>query len=175
MAVTTALDLTFRAGLLVGVIAIPFLVINWTRYVIALNGAPLALVPFPTKTVLFFVAPLFVAMAAAEIATSISRQKVVELLRQPDATQFRVLVNDRPVTNGSEIVVDLRGISSDWGHHSHPTKRTRLQIDGASDRLLLELGRDSDRPHEYWVFDPSGAITTENEIGRVTTQLLDSY
>jgi len=37
----------------------------------------------------------------------------------------------------------------------------------------LELGRDSDNAREYWVFIPGNAITSKNEIGRITTAAFD--
>ena len=180
MSVTRALDFTFRASSLLAVMATPFLLVNWCRYSLALQRAPFpnsrALVPFPTKTVLFFVMPIAVTFIIANVATASSQQKVVDFLHRPDATQFTVLVNGRPVANGSEIVQSLRGVSAwYWAHHSHPTKRVHVQINSPSGQLSLELGRDSGRPQEYWVFDPAGTITNLNEIGRITTHLFDDY
>src|SRR5262249_18003196 len=135
---------------ILAVLAIPFLMVNWSRYVLAVRRAHFpnsrALVPFPIRTVLFFVAPIFVAVFTAGVATASSKQKVVEFLRQHDATQFTVLVNGRPVANGSEVVLALRGVSTGfWAHHSHPTTRVRVQIESPGGQLSLELGRDSGR------------------------------
>src|SRR5215831_854727 len=140
MSVTRALDLTFRASSLLAFMAMPFLLVNWSRYWLALRRAPFphsrALVPFPTKTVLFFVMPIAVAFITANVAMATSQEKVLEFLREPGATQFTVLVNGRPVANGSEVVLALRGVSAwYWAHHSHPTKRVRVQIDGPSGQL----------------------------------------
>jgi hypothetical protein len=41
--------------------------------------------------------------------------------------------------------------------------------------LILDLGRNSDLPNEYWVFSPVTGITSNNEIGRITTALFDHY
>jgi hypothetical protein len=179
MSLAIVLDFIFVAGGIAGLVATPFLIAHLIRYWLALKRAPFpnsrAMVRFPTKTVLFFITPIILAVVAANVATARSRRKVVEFLRQPGAAQFTVLVNGRRAANGSEILLALQRISRHGAHHSHPTNRMRLEIDGASSRLSLEFGRDSARPQEYWVFEPAGIITNGNEIGRITTHLFDDY
>ena len=41
--------------------------------------------------------------------------------------------------------------------------------------LVGMLGRDSGYAQEYWVFYPKHRITSNNEIGRVTTPVFDEY
>ena len=41
--------------------------------------------------------------------------------------------------------------------------------------MTFELGRDSALPQEYWVFYPKYRVTSNYEIGRVTTPMFDQY
>src|SRR3954462_14293656 len=109
MSLTTALDFTCGAGLVAAFAATPFFFVNWIRYLLALKRArfllPREQVPFPTKTVLFFVMPILVAVAAPNVAIVSSQRKVVEFLRQPGAAQFTVLVSGGRAANSSAIVL----------------------------------------------------------------------
>jgi hypothetical protein len=51
----------------------------------------------------------------------------------------------------------------------------RVDIETDKGTLTLQLGRDSGYAQEYWVFYPKYRITSNNEIGRVTTPLFDEY
>ena len=51
----------------------------------------------------------------------------------------------------------------------HARQPNKMELTGPR----LELGRDSDNAREYWVFIPGNAITSKNEIGRITTAAFD--
>jgi hypothetical protein len=51
----------------------------------------------------------------------------------------------------------------------------RVDIESEKGNLTLELGRDSGYAQEYWVFYPKYHVTSNNEIGRVTTPVFDDY
>lgn len=55
---------------------------------------------------------------------------------------------------GSIIVSAWKELAPYWAHHSHPTKRIRVDIRTDVRDLRLELGRDSENLQEYWVFYP---------------------
>jgi hypothetical protein len=178
MALTRTLDLLFYAAVASAFVALPFLIVNWAKFMKERNRAAFpatrAAVEFPIKSVALFVIPILVAGATASVATTAARQAALSFLQHsPD--QFHVYVNGRPVQNGDEVLLSLRGISKYWAHHSHPTTRIRVEIRDSQRNHVLELGRDSGIPREYWVFCPTGRITSSNEIGRVTSPLFDGY
>ena len=77
------------------------------------------------------------------------------------------------ISDNSDILSAIRTVTPYWAHHSHPTSKIRVDVRGPKGRLSLELGRDSDNAREYWVFIPGNAITSKNEIGRITTAAFD--
>jgi hypothetical protein len=86
-----------------------------------------------------------------------------------------VSINDE-VIRGTETVIDeLRKLAPLAAHHSHATKRIRITIIDNNQGLVIDLGRDSERPQEYWVFYLGYMHTRVNEIGRITTGLFDDY
>jgi hypothetical protein len=76
-------------------------------------------------------------------------------------------VNHEPVSDAdaAKIVSALQQTSSVLGHHSHPTKKIRVDINSEKGNITLELGRDSQIPEEYWVFYPKYRLTSNYEIG----------
>jgi len=88
---------------------------------------------------------------------------------------YIVYINQQPVDDSDRIISALKQIAPYWAHHSHPTKRIRVDIRSDTSDLTLELGRDSDNPQEYWVFYSESGVTSNNEIGRITTPVFDGY
>jgi hypothetical protein len=179
MVSTRALDLLFFTAGASAFVAVPFLLVNWVTFVRQRSRAALpasrALVPFPIKSVAFFVTPILVAFGAASVAATMERRSALAFLEQSPG-RLHVSVNGRPVPNGDDVVLSLKRITPYWAHHSHPTTRIRVEVrDNSARNLVVELGRDSDVPREYWVFSPASAITLRNDIGRVTTSVFDSY
>jgi hypothetical protein len=179
MVLTRTLDLLFYAAIATAFVASPFLIVNWAKFYMkkrsrAAFPAYVAGVEFPIKSVVFFVTASLVVLVTGSAATTVARQTAVSFLQQPPE-QLHVLVNGRPVQNGDEIVLSLRAIASHSAHHSHPTTHIRVEIRHSQRNLVLELGRDSGIPREYWVFCPTGGITSSNEIGRITSPLFDGY
>ncbi len=159
-------------------IALPFLFVNWARYMKARadNRSKLVPVPnkMPVKSVLFFVAPIVIAIAIAEIVTARSRVEALNFLRDVSGN-YKVYVNSQIPRDPDGIVSALKTTAPELAHHSHPTKTIRVDIETDKGTLTLQLGRDSGYAQEYWVFYPKYRITSNNEIGRMTTPLFDEY
>jgi len=84
-----------------------------------------------------------------------------------------VTINGTRFDKTSEFFAALRNMHSTMGHHSHPTTRYRLFLTTSQGPLELQLCRDSQDPHEYWVFYPGFDSTRKNDIGHVFTNALD--
>ena len=172
------LNLLFYLISIIPFIALPFLLVNWIRYMKARSENRSRFVPvppkLPTKSVLFFVVPIIVAITIAEIMTSRSRIEALNFLRDLPG-HSKVYVNSQPARDPDAIVSVLKTTSTRLGHHSSPTKMIRVDIESEKGHLTLELGRDSGYAQEYWVFYPKYAVTSNNEIGRVTTPVFDEY
>jgi hypothetical protein len=80
-----------------------------------------------------------------------------------------------PIYEYAEMISSLKEIAPYWAHHSHPTTRIRVDIHSEVRDLTLELGRDSGNPQEYWVFYSEHSVTSDNEMGRITTSAFDGY
>jgi hypothetical protein len=85
----------------------------------------------------------------------------------------RVTVNSARAADQNAIIVALKNIHDAAAHHSHPTTEYRVLLDTSQGPLYLRLCRDSDNPHEYWVFYPGFRSTDLSEIGRTFTDVLD--
>jgi hypothetical protein len=86
-----------------------------------------------------------------------------------------VTVNGNPYDSANGLIADLRAMHDIMAHHSHPTRGYQLILKTSGGPLSLQLCRDSDNPHEYWVFYPEYYSTKSNEVGRVFTNALDGF
>ena len=172
------LNAIFYCAAATSIIAIPFLVVNWVRYMMArrrtLDGIARPPATFPIKSVSFFVVPILVGGAVVDYMTSFVRREALEFLQNLPG-QYAVRVNQQHIADAEKVISTLEGIAPYSAHHSHPAKRIRIEIYAGQRDLTLELGRDSAYPQEYWVFCPKYGVTSNNEIGRITTPIFDKY
>ncbi len=172
------LDVLSNILFIVPFIVLPFLLVNWFRYVKvgAENKSRFAPRPikFPLMSVLLFVVPIISVGVISEIMASRSRAEALNFLGNWSRNQ-EVYVNSHPSDDADRVVNALKEVAPQPAHHSHPTKRIRVEIVSEKGNLILELGRDSGYGQEYWVFYPKYRATSEKEIGRITTPVFDSY
>ena len=172
------LDVLANILFVVPFIVLPFLLVNWVRYVKvgAENKSTFAPRPvrFPLMSVLLFVGPIIMVSVISEIMASRSRAEALSFLGGW-SRNHTVYVNSQPSQDADRVVKALKEVAPQPAHHSHPTKRIRVEIESKDGNLILELGRDSSYGQEYWVFYPKYRATSENEIGRITTPVFDSY
>lgn len=108
------------------------------------------------------------------IMESSARNQVMRLLGQAseDAT---VRINGKDVDDPVEVVRALSKIKKIGAHHSHATNKFQVEIITESSKLVLEVGRDSVRAYEYWVFYPHCQYAGEMHVGSVVTEAFDDY
>ena len=128
---------------------------------------------FPVKSAVVFVGGVVLIGLIALSATTLSRREVLKFIS--DAHALNVYVNSQPAPNSDEIVAALKTLQPVAAHHSHPTRRIKVELHSDNGVVTIECGRDSANPEEYWVFYPKYDVTSSNEIGRITTSALDSY
>lgn len=159
------------------IIALGFLVVSFARYINKRSASRFSTgnsePEFPVKSAVVFVGAALLTLLVALSATSLSRREVLEFLR--DAQALNVYVNSRPAPNADEIVAALKTLQPVAAHHSHPTRMIKIELHSDNRVVTIECGRDSANAQEYWVFYPKYGITSNNEIGRITTSALDSY
>jgi hypothetical protein len=85
-----------------------------------------------------------------------------------------VTANDKQVDKPNNLIAALRSMHDTTAHHSHPIKGYRLFLKTSRGPLILQVCRDSDDPHEYWVFYPNFHSTTSNDVGHIFTDALDN-
>jgi hypothetical protein len=104
------------------------------------------------------------------------RERIVEWL-DSHSGPYKIRINGSEVGDSTAIVAALKTVTDVGAHHSHPAELFRVEVMTDSGSLELILGRDSERPDEYWVFplDRKRFEDLGNEIGRVTTATLAPY
>ena len=121
-----------------------------------------------------FFACLMVSMGAAQWSAQIIHADVLSALDTLPAGS-RVWVAGQPVTDPDRVLQALRSLRWASAHHSHPSHPILVRVLAPSHDVVLSVSRDSDDPHEYWVFLPRYRVTSMNEVGRIFTTALDGY
>lgn len=85
-----------------------------------------------------------------------------------------VTVNGKQFAPADGLIARIVAPRHPWGHHSHPAQTLRVRLTSAKGVLDLGLGRDSDDPHDYWLFYPRYSVTRYDEVGHVFTDRLDN-
>src|SRR6267142_1029030 len=123
-------------------IALPFLFVNWARYMKAQAENKSRHVPVPAKvplkSVLFFAVPIIVAITIAEIVAARSRVEALTFLRNVSGN-YRVYVNAQAAKNPDAIIAALKTTGARMDHHSSPTKMIRVDIQSDRGDLSLQL------------------------------------
>jgi len=164
----------------VTLVSVPFLLVNWFRYIKSINDRKnlgevvFQFEGFPFKSVLAFLCPILFIVLSSSIMTSTIKSQVVEFLSHAGADAV-VSVEGNAVDDSKTMIRELQKISTSLGHHSHPEKTIHVTIVSNGRTLRLNLGQDSERSNEYWVFYPQYKHTSMNELGRITTTVFDSY
>lgn len=172
----TFLNVICYSAVVAAIIALPFLLVNWVIYMKAqpVNRLVAVRSGFPTKSVRFFLISCLIGIVAGTIITTYARHDALKFI-QSLSGNYTVYVNEQQVPDPDKIISALKELAPYWAHHSHPTKRIRVVIRTDVRELRLELGRDSGKPQEYWVFSPELDASGQNEIGRITTAAFDEY
>lgn len=107
-----------------------------------------------------------------------AREKVLADLEGLSGS-YKLRVDGRDVPNAGTILTALSQVDDVPAHHSRPTKSIEIEVEDGAKAFRLVLGRDSERPTEYWVYYPeedfTNGVTTGREVGRITTSALDGY
>jgi hypothetical protein len=169
------LDTAYVALLLIAIAATPFFVVNWLIYVLKRKKRG----PFPIKSTLFFIVPVVLGFVTSWAATSIAEGDVRQFLDSL-SPNYVILIGGRPTENRDEILATLKASRSLMAHHSHPTHTIHIQISDPPRRLSLQVARDSEDPHEYWVSiaSPSRLASRGDlkaDIGHVQTSVFDGF
>ena len=119
---------------------------------------------------------IFVGVIGAEFAVYdfVIREALNDEIKPQLAGKIEsVTVNGNPLDNSGPLITALREMHGTIGHHSHTTTRYRVVLTTSRGTLPLDLNRDSQDPHEYWVYYPSFHITKLKEVGHAFTDTLD--
>ncbi len=122
-------------------------------------------------TIAIFVLSNIFMFVTEYISAWIIRGKVRNYL-QAVTVNAQIYIDGKAVNNPAEILTAIRKFTPYVAHRSHDEGRFELHILNSDQHLTLQLGRDSRRPNEYWVFYPSMG-RNGIEIGRITTNIFD--
>ncbi|MCO4292014.1 hypothetical protein NF867_03950 [Solitalea sp. MAHUQ-68] len=110
----------------------------------------------------------FVTFIIASIADSNRQDLALRDLKQflkQDSLVVKINNESLDSLSTTKILNVIRSIKIIDAHHSHPIDTTYLQIITPRDTVYLTIGKDSERPNEYWVFWTK--YFKESEIGRI--------
>jgi hypothetical protein len=176
MTLSGALDVAFIGAGIAALVALLFFVRNSMKYSAASRAAQAdgAHPEYPVKSTGFFMAPILICLLLAAYRTATAKYDTLNFMNNL-SNNYSILVEDQPVSDREQFLAALRTLSTLSAHHSHPTRRIHVRILDEQQELALELGRDSGRPQEYWVYRPDSRITNLNDIGRIVTPVFDKY
>jgi hypothetical protein len=174
-----ALDIITYTMFICAIIALPFLLFHWLRYLAKIRKdrslrPHWQKAPFPLKSVVGFAGSIAIAMTAAQFSQHIARADVLRDLDSfpPDS---HISIAGQPVEDPQRVLQVLRTLRWAMAHHSSPSHAIFVRVSAPSQDLVLNLSRDSSNPHEYWVFLPRYRVTALNEVGRIFTDIFDGY
>jgi len=128
----------------------------------------------PIKSILFFLSSMALLLILGDLAKTGARNEFKKYLDKMSG-DIAVRVNGELVANPKGVVSELKKVAPMVAHHSRTIKTIKVEILNTTYQLVLELGRDSDFPQEYWVFYPKHGWAFYDEIGRINTDLFDDY
>ena len=171
------LDSAVYLSFALSIIALPFMVFGVLR---AVKRAPAIRNPatqwlhMPKKSMLLFGGSIVIGMSLTQVICIYVRNEAHRFLMSlPSA--YTITVNGRTVRNDRSLLAALESTHWVMAHHSHPTSTIHITVEGNGRAMSFNLRRDSSNPQEYWVFIPEYRASSMNEIGRITTDVLDSY
>jgi hypothetical protein len=103
----------------------------------------------------------------------VKREALTEIAPRLSNQIESVSVNGARIGKSDLLVEALRNMHGTIGHHSHPTASYQVLLTTSRGSLQLDLERDSQDPHEYWVFYAPFHITRLNDVGHAFTDALD--
>ena len=180
-----ALDILTFFGSALAIVALPFFAVNWCLFTYRNRRGDRSIIgawrngTLPTKSMLFFLMPLLVAILATTVSESIAHDTVLQTLRSlsPNCT---VSINGTDVQTPADTLQALKQLQWLPAHHSRPTNKIEVNVRDGQHHVMLWLGRDSDNPREYWVTVPRYWVTPSmrlagKDIGRIISPVFDSY
>jgi hypothetical protein len=163
--------LPFLAFLFGVIFLVRSLVGNWWK---TGHKTPLVWKIFGIFAVVCFVVPIQVSFTVGSSMEKILRAEVIRFVRNI-SSEATVMVNGQTISNSQGAIYEVAKLAQLDAHHSHPTIRIHVKIIDENRMLMLELGRDSELPTEYWVFCSAYNFTKLNEIGRIRTNFFNDY
>jgi len=121
-----------------------------------------------------FILPLIISFILSFTVEIIVRHEVKTWLENVSDDAI-VSINNEVIQKPLTVIEELRKLAAMPAHHSYATKRIRVAITDNDQGLVIDLGRDSQLPQEYWVFYLGYRHTKVNEIGRITTSLFENF
>jgi hypothetical protein len=109
------------------------------------------------------------AFAAFGVAVAFLSQRAAEQ-RARDKFLFAIArareiqLGNQRVTDPTPLFLVLRLIDHEPRHHSSPTKPIALILTDGNKASVFLLARDSERPTEFWIFQPGGS--SESGLGQ---------
>jgi hypothetical protein len=135
---------------------------------------------YDRRVVLLVLAALgmFILVGGVFLAEHLSENRARRYLLTAVTESSGVIVNGRRLSDPSVVLNALRGIRRVPAHHSSPSAPIHLLLEGGPEPVGIIIARDSNRPHEFWVYRPGSNWHNDplgQDAGRILSGELDGF
>lgn len=139
------------------------------------NQPSFSWIKLPITSILILVFTLLLSSLYESCLITVFRNSTKEFLNQIPNSAI-VKIDGKELKNYSELISQLKHTHLIPAHSSHDTNKFSVEIIDGDKKLILKLGRDSNKEKEYWVFYhyPQGyGYVKDYHIGSIITDLFD--
>ncbi len=112
----------------------------------------------------------FFMIILQSILTNHIRTEFVEILKNKNT----LLVQDNNTFgkfSSVELKNELLNVKNFEPHHSHPENEMSINVISNYGNFIITVGQDSNEKNEYWIFSNKYKFSSDNEIGRINSEL----
>lgn len=105
-----------------------------------------------------------------------SNNLIREITQIINSKELQISINDRIILNPLKdpLLSELKSIKQISTNHTTPTFEINVNLIAKDKKIHLLLGRDSEDSSLYWIFVKDYETSSNHEIGKIRTKLLNS-
>ena len=149
----------------------PVILVGILRYNKSMRSPVARPAPVPILSVSIFIGAIAGTAILMGVVQRAAQSEIGDFFDRSRSIQVRV--EQRSVADSAKALAVLRAVQAIPAHHSHPTNTIDVSLHSERGSLSLRLGRDSNDPHEYWVFYPKYHTTDNNAVYHLITDYFD--
>jgi hypothetical protein len=115
----------------------------------------------------------FLFLLLGELFQTSARNEFCRILAEKE--NIVVNIQGKKIDDARSVLDELTRIQKLPAHHSHATDTITVELYVNKKCIRIEVGKDSKRDDQYWIFWPKYRFTKHNEIGQVRTNSFAKY